>query len=81
MQVLLKVGCEDFKVSFSSFHWSFFCLVPVLASGTHPDMMTSGNGGFLLSATLVTNEGCDELRMKSMKEIKQAKRLKVNQRT
>jgi tRNA (adenine-N(1)-)-methyltransferase non-catalytic subunit len=33
--------------------------VPILASGTHPTMMTSGSGGFLFTATKVTSQGVE----------------------
>lgn len=54
-------------------------VVPVLASGTHPNMMTTGNGGFLVSATFVTNEGCEALVKPTMREIKDArKKVKID---
>ena len=36
--------------------------VPVLASGTHPHMTTSGSGGFLLTCTLVFDDGVEILK-------------------
>jgi tRNA (adenine-N(1)-)-methyltransferase non-catalytic subunit len=33
--------------------------VPVFSSGTHPNMMTSGSGGFLFTATKTTSEGVE----------------------
>lgn len=52
--------------------------VPVFSSGTHPQMSTSGSGGFLFYATLVDNDGVDIVKPTHRSKKLKAKAEKVN---